>query len=151
MASITLSTTKARRSRTCSRLNPSGPWSTMTRSPCSTSGHFPNLEVRSVVGRRAEHRRRWGAEVAGPHHVADLVVVDELLDVRLAGQHAQRGLGLGGVVIRLVVVPDVDGIRTVRRNVKPDPGHAQDAARRLRTEPRQALGLGLADLVLRRR
>src|SRR5947208_10831655 len=50
----------------------------------------PNLEVRGVVGRRSQHGRRRGLEVRGPDHVADLVFPDELLDVRLAGQHAEQ-------------------------------------------------------------
>ena len=80
-----------------------------------------------------------------------MVLPVEGLDVRLAGEHAQRRLGLRVVVERLVVMPDVNGVGRIRRDVQPDAGHRQHAALRLVAEPCEPFVVRPAHHVLRLR
>src|SRR2546422_164651 len=63
-----------------------------------------DLEVRGVVGRRAEHRRRGRRQVGGPDHVPDAIGRVERDNVLFSGQQVERFLRLVEIVERLVVV-----------------------------------------------
>src|SRR5713101_4438510 len=88
---------------------------------------LPYFEIRRVVGRRPQRGRWRRLQVCGPDHVPDVVPLVEGHYVRFPREHGKGGLSLRVVVEGLVVVPDINRVGRIGRDIQPDARHRQHA------------------------